>query len=488
MACRLTEKKMKKMDVDVAVIGAGTAGLAAYRAARAQGSRTVLIEGGPYGTTCARVGCMPSKLLIAASEAAHALDAASGFGIHAGETRIDGPAVMARVRRERDRFVGFVLESIDGIPAEDKVRGRARFTGPQSLQVDDHTEIAASRIVIATGSAPTRLPVLAPGGAGIITSDDVFYWEDLPSSVAVIGTGVIGLELGQALSRLGVRVTVFARGGTVANLSDPEVLHAAAKVLAGELDLRFQTKAVGAVRDGEEVVLTTRDASGVERSERFEYVLMAAGRTPNVHGIGLEHTGVELDACGIPQYDRRTMQCGSSHIFIAGDANDELPLLPEAADHGKIAGDNAGRFPDVRPGLRRAPLAIAFTEPNIATVGASYRQLSAAGMPKFAVGAVSFENQGRSRVMLQNQGMLRVYGEYGTGRFLGAEMIGPRAEHYAHLLAWACQSRMEVHQMLEMPFYHPVIEEGVRTALRHLSAELAKGPNDTCSADAEPGT
>jgi dihydrolipoamide dehydrogenase len=153
-------------------------------------------------------------------------------------------------------------------------------------------------------------------------------------------------------------------------------------------------------------------------------------------------------------------------------------LLAEAADQGRIAGDNAGRFPDVRPGLRRTALTVAFTEPQIVTAGESYRELCAAGKPKFALGMVSFENQGRSRVMLQNQGMLRVYGEYGTGRFLGAEMVGPRAEHIGHLLAWACQARMTVDQMLEMPFYHPVIEEGLRTALRHLHVELAKGASD----------
>jgi dihydrolipoamide dehydrogenase len=479
---------MKKLKVDVAIIGAGTAGLAAYRAATAQGSRAVIIESGPYGTTCARVGCMPSKLLIAASEAAHMLEAASGFGVHAGETRIDGPAVMARVRRERDRFVGFVLEGVDNIPDQDKLRGHARFTGPQSLQVGDHTDIEAARVVIASGSTSTRLPQLENVGPGIVTSDDVFYWEDLPKSVAVLGTGVIGLELGQALSRLGVRVSIFARGGTIANLTDPEVLHVAANTLAAELDLRFQSQVVGAVQEGGEVALTTRDAAGRETTERFQYVLMAAGRVPNVHDIGLEHTGIELDPNGIPLFDARTMQCGGSHIFIAGDANNERPLLPEAADHGKIAGDNAGRFPDVRPGLRRTPLAIAFTEPNIATLGASYRTLCAPGMPKFAIGEVSFENQGRSRVMLQNKGMLRVYGEYGSGRFLGAEMIAPRGENLAHLLAWACQARLTVQQMLEMPFYHPVIEEGVRTALRDLAAQLIKDPKETDPADSEPGT
>ena len=466
---------MKKLTVDVAVIGTGTAGLAAYRAARAQGKSALVIESGPYGTTCARVGCMPSKLLIAAAEAAHMLALAPGFGVHPGQIRIDGKAVMARVRSERDRFVGFVLEGVDNIPEQDKLRGHARFTGPHALQVDDHTTIEAGRVVIATGSTPFVPPRLRDVGKGVIISDDVFEWTDLPGSVAVIGTGVIGLELGQALSRLGVRVSFFARGGSVAQLSDPEVLHVAASTLGDEIDLRFQQTIVAARQDGDEVELTTHDAGGEQRVERFQYVLVAAGRSPNVDMIGIEHTGLELDQRGIPLFDSSTMQCGTSHIFIAGDANDELPLLPEAADHGKIAGDNAGRYPDVRPGLRRTTLAIAFTEPQIATLGESYRALCANGRPKFAIGKVSFTNQGRSRIMLQNHGMLRVYGEYGSGRFLGAEMIGPRAENLGHLLAWACQARMTVAQMLDMPFYHPVIEEGVRTALRDLAVELEKG-------------
>jgi dihydrolipoamide dehydrogenase len=482
---------MQTLKVDVAVIGAGTAGLVAYRAAKAQGARTVLIEGGPYGTTCARVGCMPSKLLIAAAEAAHMIDAAPGFGVHGGDKRIDGVAVMERVRRERDRFVGFVLEGVDSIPLEDKLRGHARFTGPHTLQVDGEAgpvaTIEAARVVIATGSSPTRVPRLDGVGPGVVTSDDVFDWQDLPRSVAVIGTGVIGLELGQALTRLGVRVSVYARGGSVAQLTDPVVLRNAARVMGEALDLRFQSEVLGAVQDGDEVVLDTREG-GQEKTARFQYVLMAIGRTPNVFDLGLEHTGLVCGANGVPLFDSRTMQCGSSHVFIAGDANNERPVLPEAADHGKIAGDNAGRYPDIRPGLRRAPLTAAFTEPNIVTLGAGYKDLCAPGKPKFAIGQVSFENQGRSRVMLQNQGLLRVYGEYGTGRFLGAEMIAPRGEHLGHLLAWAVQSRMTVEQMLEMPFYHPVVEEGVRTALRDLATELAKDASKTDPAEMEPGT
>ena len=482
---------MHTLEVDVAVIGAGTAGLAAYRAAVAQGKRALLIEGGPYGTTCARVGCMPSKLLIAAAEAAHMLQAAPGFGVHPGAVRIDGGAVLARVRSERDRFVGFVLDSVAGIPARDKLRGHARFTGPHTLAVgegsNDHTTVHAARIVIATGSTSTAVPKLADGGPGVIVSDDVFELIDLPDSMAVIGTGVIGLELGQAMARLGVRVAFFARGGSVAQISDPQVLQVASKIFCLELDIRFQHLIVDAAPDGAGVRLTTRDAAGADRAERFDYVLQAAGRTPNVHNIGIEHAGLVLDGAGIPQFDATTMQCGASHIFIAGDADNERTVLPEAADEGRIAGDNAARYPDVRPGLRRTPLVIAFTEPQIATAGASYRQLCAEGRPKFAIGMVSFENQGRSRVMLQNRGMLRVYAEYGSGRFLGAEMVGPRAEHMGHLLAWACQARMTVEQMLDMPFYHPVVEEGVRTALRALHAELARDAAGFVAAGDAPG-
>lgn len=151
----------------------------------------------------------------------------------------------------------------------------------------------------------------------------------------------------------------------------------------------------------------------------------------------------------------------------------QIPLLSEAADQGRIAGDNAARWPLVRPGLRRTSLAIAFTDPQIATAGASFAELCVTHAGRFAVGKVSFENQGRSRVMLQNSGMLRVYAEFNSGRFLGAEMIGPRAEHIGHLLAWAVQARMTVDAMLDMPFYHPVVEEGVRTALRDLAHRLA---------------
>lgn len=476
---------MNNLTVDVAVIGAGTAGMVAYRAAKSHGKRVVMIEGGHYGTTCARVGCMPSKLLIAAAEAAHAVGHATGFGIHASPMRIDGREVMARVRDERDRFVSFVLDGVESMPHEDRLRGHARFIGPNALQIDQHTVVHAERTVIATGSRPAVPDSLHRIGKPLVTSDDIFEWTELPASVAVIGTGVVGLELGQALHRLGVRVAIFGRGRNLAQLSDPAVLNAATRYLDDELDLRLGAKVLAVQRDADQVIVRWSAAEGTEHTERYDYVLAATGRVPNLDRIGLEHAGLELDQAGIPRFDRLTMQCGDKPIFIAGDADNELPVLHEAADQGRIAGDNAGRFPDVRPGLRRIPFSIAFTDPQIAVVGQPYRLAS---KQRIVTGEVSFENQGRSRAMRQNRGLLRVYATESSGQFIGAEMIGPRNEHLAHLLAWACQNKMTIERMLEMPFYHPVIEEGVRTALRQAKANLLHGlpPIDHCT-DCTPG-
>ena len=459
------------LEVDVAVIGAGTAGLAAYRAAKAAGKRTVVIEGGPYGTTCARVGCMPSKLLIAAAEAAHAIGRAPGFGVHGGPVRIDGREVMARVGRERDRFVGFVLDGVDGIPESDRVRGYAWFLDANTLEVEGGPVVRAKAIVIATGSRPAIPPILDNLGERLVVNDDVFDWDDLPRSVAVFGPGVIGLELGQALARLDVRVVVLGRGGRLGPITDPYVHKAALEAFGADFDVDPDAHVSRVQRVGGEVEIEYLGSHGDKRVERFDYVLAATGRIPNVDQLGLERTGVELGLRGVPVHDPHTLQVGSSHIFIAGDVADDRPLLHEAADEGRIAGENAARYPNVQPGPRRAPLGIVFTDPQIAIVGGGFASLKAHAL---VAGEVSFDDQGRSRVMLRNKGHLRVYADPTSGKFLGAEMVGPDAEHIGHLLAWALQAGMTIDQMLSMPFYHPVVEEGLRTALRDLAAKIAE--------------
>lgn len=470
---------MKTLSTDVAVIGAGTAGMSAWRAARAHTPNVLLIERAQYGTTCARVGCMPSKLLIAAAEAAHAIEHAGVFGVHGGGLKVDGPAVMARVRAERDRFVGFVVEAVEAWPAEHRLLGHARFVAPQVLEVQTDggvVQVRSGRVVIATGSRPAYPAAWRSVlGERLLVNDDVFDWHTLPRSVAVVGAGVIGLELAQALHRLGVRVRMYGRGARVGPLTDPVLQKVAADVFGRNLRWQPDAQQLEPSRQGDEVLVRAVDGAGRTHAERFEFLLAATGRRANVDDLGLERSGLACDEAGVPLYDRRTGQAGDSPVFIAGDAAADRPLLHEAADEGRIAGDNAGRWPDVRVRPRRAPLAVVFCDPQIALAGATHAELVAAGGP-FAVGEVSFQDQGRSRVMARNAGALRVYGSPQDGRFLGAEMIGPAAEHIGHLLAWSVQRGDTVQQMLDSPFYHPVVEEGLRTALRMLQRALRMGP------------
>jgi dihydrolipoamide dehydrogenase len=465
----MSGRDFQQRPVDVAVVGAGTAGLAAFRAASMATPRVLLIEGGAHGTTCARVGCMPSKLLIAAADAAHGARHAGTFGVRAS-VEIDGPAVMGRVRRERDRFVDFVVARVDGITADQRLSGRARFLGPGVLDVEG-TVVHARAVVVATGSSPLIPPMFSGLRDRVIVSDDVFDWIDLPDSVAIFGAGIIGIELGQALHRLGVRVRVFGRGGGLGPLTDPVVRASAAAALAAEMPIDLDANLRGLRRIGERVVVEWEATPGELRSESFSYALVAAGRRPNVGGLDPELGGIVLGAGGVVVSDRTTTRVGTTNVFFAGDASDDNPLLHEASDEGKIAGENAARFPDVRPSTRRSPLVIVFTDPQLAIAGAGFLQATASG-PDVIAGEVSFEDQGRSRMMGKNRGVARLYADRASGRFLGAEMAGPRAEHIGHLLAWAHQQRLTIDQMLAMPFYHPVVEEGIRTALLDASGKL----------------
>lgn len=455
------------MNVDVAIIGSGTAGLTARRAALKEGATIVMIENGPYGTTCARVGCMPSKLLIHPAELAHNASNAKQFGLNV-DMNVDSAAVMRRVRAERDRFVGFVNDSIESMPAEQKLRGTARFIDDTTLDVDG-TRVEARAVVIATGSSNWIPPLLREHEDHVLTNESVFELEELPESVALFGMGVIGLELGQAMHRLGVRVAFFDPTPGFGFVTDPVVRASISEVLSQELRLypESDVQSIREVEGGLELHWT--DAKGQAHTEVFEKAVSAAGRRPNLSKLGLENTSVTLDQKGLLSFDPRTMQVQDKPIFVAGDANGDRQLLHEAADEGKAAGFNAASYPQVRAHHRRAGLAITFTDPQIAIVGPGWAALN---HDEVEAGEVDYGNQGRARVMGKNAGKVRIYGTRRCGFLAGAELFGPRVEHTAHLLAWATQKRVTVAEALDMPFYHPVVEEGIRTALRDLQRNL----------------
>jgi dihydrolipoamide dehydrogenase len=446
---------------DVAIIGAGSAGLTALREARKQTDNFVLINDGSYGTTCARVGCMPSKTLIEAANAFHRRKALEAFGVGGAEgLTVDIPAVLRRVRRLRDGFVAGMLKLTDDLK-DRSIAGRARFLEPQVLAVGER-RVHAKKIIIATGSRPIVPREWAALGTRMLTSDDLFEQETLPSHLAVIGLGALGSEIAQALARLGIEVTGFGAAEYIAGLSDTDVNRQAVALLRTEFALHLGL-AAGPVIEGERISVRAGNESAV-----VDKVIVALGRRPNIDQMDIEKLGVELDEHGVPPFNLRTMQIADLPVYIAGDANRHLPLLHEALDEGYIAGYNALRNEPVCF-ERRVPLAIVFTDPGIAVAGQSYAELD---RNEIVIGAVDFSSQARARMAEINHGLLCVYADKSSGRLLGAEMCAPQGEHLAHLLALAVQRKLTVRELLRMPFYHPVLEEGLRTALRDAASKL----------------
>jgi dihydrolipoamide dehydrogenase len=341
----------------------------------------------------------------------------------------------------------------------------ARLDGGNRLVVGDRV-IEARQILLAPGSSPIVPEPWRAFGDRIITSDTLFEQQDLPRRIGVVGLGALGVEIAQALARLGLEVHGFNRGGRIAGISDERIARAAKDLLGQEFAIHLGAQielgeadgGIGMRWDGGSVVV--------------DKVVAAVGRRPNLQGLGLETLGVSLDAKGMPEVDPHTMRIGGTSILLAGDADGHRPLLHEAADDGHIAGLNAtlnatGESP-IRLS-RRTPLSVVFSDPQIAAVG---QRASALDPAAILVGEASFAAQGRARTMLENHGLLRLYASREDGRLLGAEMVAPAAEHMGHLLALAIGRKLTVHDLLRMPFYHPTLEEGLRTALRMVAREL----------------
>lgn len=457
---------MNRIDCDVAIIGAGTAGLAAYRAATKARAHAVLIDDGPGGTTCARVGCMPSKALIAAARAAHDARGTARFGIATGDVAIDGAAVMARVRAERDYFVASVMEDYDAIPAARRLQGRARFIAADRLAIGDDVEVTAKTIVIAAGSAPQLPEPLEPVRDHVDTSDTIFEIPTLPATLAVLGAGAIGLELAAAFARLGTRVTVIDTAAAIGNIQDSDAERIARDRLSHDIAFRLgaELTAAEAVEGGVCLVWDGENAGeGV-----FERVLAATGRPPATDALALHATGLELDDHGLPHFDAATGRCGDSGIFIAGDVRGCRPVLHEAARSGRLAGRNAARPDDLHRAASLPPLAIIFTDPQIAMVGTAFDEL-----PSDAVtGVATFADNGRVHIDASGDGVVRLYADH-DGNVLGATIVGPGAEHLVHLVAMACTSGLTLADLADQAYYHPTVAEVLQNAARDARNALA---------------
>ena len=454
---------------DIIIIGAGTAGISAYKEAIQHTQNILIINKGPWDTTCARVGCMPSKVLISVANRMHDIQNAQEVALTV-QSDIDTSAVMQHVQTLRDRFTQATIRDVDSWKAEHKISGEAKFINSNTVEVNNQ-QYQAKNFIIAVGSTPNFDPNLKTElGNKLITSDEIFELNTLPKSLAVIGSGVIAIELAQAMHRLGVQTTVFTRSRKVGVLSSPNLQALALNELQKEINFKFEIlpEHIKNLEHGVEISFTENDQ--IQKLE-VDYILNATGRRSNLDTLQLENIDTKFTDLKTLPINLKTKQLSNLPIFIIGDAFTSKPVQHEASNEGKYAIQSCLNFPKFSILDNLTPLGIVFSSPEMAIIGRSFTNLKQENI-EFITGFVNYEKQGRAIVLGKNKGAVEIYIDKASKKLLGAEFFIDSAEHLAHLLSWMISEDLTIDEILKKPFYHPTIEEGLRTALKHARRQL----------------
>ncbi len=449
---------------DVAVLGAGAAGLTAARAARARGAEKVaLIERDRLGGECTHVGCIPSKALI------HAAGLAQSAREHPEVLRppeVDFAAVMARVHGVIAHVAQDESEEVMEAAGITVLTGDARFTGTQTIDVGGAGH-RFRRAVVATGSEAVVPGFLADGPVPVLTNDTIFGLTDRPRHLIVVGGGPIGVELGQAFARLGSAVTIIERDRRLLPLIDADAAAALAGRLAAEgVTIRTGCSVTGTVREGGADLVELDDGSSLET----DALLIAVGRRPRLEGLGLEEAGVTTDPAGIVTDDR--MRTSAPHIYAAGDVTPGGGFTHIAAHQGRVAGENAAGA-RAKADLRVSP-AVTFTDPEIASVGLTPDQ---ARDEHRGVEVVDFPMAGvdRARTRGRTDGFVRIVtarrrllGRAGGGQVVGGTVVGDGAGELIHEIALAMQTRMFAGRLAQTIHAYPSASVAVQQAAGQL--------------------
>jgi dihydrolipoamide dehydrogenase len=405
---------------------------------------------------------MPSKVLLKTAELFSSKDQFESQGI-LGSTHItlNSTAVMAHLRKMRDRFTNAVRgRTTEKMDDQHLIRGYAEFTGRNTLNVNGE-KVEFINAIVATGSSPF-VPKPWQSLANLYTTDTFFELDKLPSSIAIIGMGAIGLEMGQALSQLGVRVAGYDQASTIAGLQDSALLDGALKHISNQFPIKLG-EPVNLEQSASGDVNVIRN--GVEES--FDAVLLALGRHSNTVTMNLDAAGAAT-INGKVDFDEQTMSVTGTSLFIAGDSTSERSVMHEASDEGLIAGYNASQTTP-KKFKRKTALGIVFTQPNIARVGylaEDETTLSA---------LVQLSTNGRAKVKHATDGGIKLIADKETGVIRGAEIVSVDGEHLAHLMAWAIEQNMTASQLSKMPTYHPVVEEALSACIDALTRQLTPG-------------
>jgi pyruvate/2-oxoglutarate dehydrogenase complex dihydrolipoamide dehydrogenase (E3) component len=449
---------------DLIVIGAGSGGYAAARTARDLGASVALVDRGPLGGLCILRGCMPSKTLIATSDAAYEIDHAHELGVSAARAAVDFPFVMARKREIIAGFADYRIAGIDTFPV---FRGEATFESPTALRVGD-VLLEGRSFVIGTGStvAPPAIPGLAE--AGFIDSDGALELAAPPKSMIVLGGGYVSTELGQFFARIGTQLTIVIRASHLLSGEDDDIGEALVEYLRAD-GIRIETGARVervSVRDGQKVVHFRRD--GAEAEVAADEIFYALGRVPNLAGLALENAGVRAHNIRGIEVDQ-TMRTSNPNIFAVGDVTGQFLLVHVAIQQGEIAARNAIRNAHERIDYRLSRAHTVFSDPQVGIAGLTEKELVEAGVA-YLKASYPFNDLGKAISIGKTKGFVKMLASPLDGKILGVAILGSNASDLIHIPLAAMAFNATVFDYLKIPHLHPTMAE----ILTYPAEELAE--------------
>ncbi|MBP7372489.1 MAG: NAD(P)/FAD-dependent oxidoreductase [Opitutaceae bacterium] len=458
---------------DFIAIGGGSAGFNGARVAHSLGKRVAIVDGArDLGGLCIQRGCMPSKTLLWSTEILHRAQKGKTFGLRIPSAGVNMPALQARKQRIIGEFADFRLQQLNS----DKYtlyRSQARFLDPHTIELDDGLKLQAGSFLIATGSRVSVPPVPGLPETPYWTSDDVLALKRVPESVIMLGGGIVACELAQFLRRIGSRVIQIQRSPQILKETSPEAGAVVAQAFRDEgIELHTGTSLESVSRHGQQVEVRFVDLdSGRSRTVRARHLVNALGREPLTDGLALGAAGVELSATGRIRVNR-WQQTTQPHIYAGGDVCGPHDIVHLAVAQGELAARHAAGVRRLRPVSTMPLLGVVFTSPAVARIGASERELRDAGTPHLTA-SYPFNDHGKSILMDECLGYVKVLAEPQRGRILGAEIVGPEAGELIHCFSGPLAMKATVFDILKAPWYHPTLAEILTYPLEEIAEQIA---------------
>jgi len=435
---------------DLVVIGTGSAASAVAYRCRKAGRTVAVIDSRPFGGTCAVRGCDPKKVLLAAAEVLHSGHRLAGRGVRLNEPRIDWHDLMAFKRPftepvPADRAARFAEAGIEAL------HGRARFVAATSVQVGDDL-LEGTHVVIASGAVPKTLGI--PGEEHLITSTEFLELDDLPTRVAFIGGGFISMEFANLAAQAGATATVVHRGPRPLKGFDPDLADNVAQAArASGIDLRLNTRTTGISKSGDGMTIEMVGPSGPE-TINVDLVVHGAGRVAEIEDLDLDAAGVERGPRGV-LVNEFLQSISNPAVYAAGDAADTegLPLTPVAGLEGRAVAANLLQGNATRPNYS-GTATVAFTLPPIAAVGLREDEARTQGLA-FTVNVTDMSAWYSARRVGEPYAASKVIVEEGTGRILGAHLLGPSADELINIFALAIRQGLTAADLKDTLFAYP---------------------------------